>query len=61
MPKLNGKDCQCGSGLPMWAEYDGHGIFLFYACEKCRQKKLSKYRPDIKSRYECDEPIEADY
>jgi hypothetical protein len=52
--------CDCGSGLLPDAEFDGYGIFLFYGCRKCRKQKLSKYRPDIKKRYQCDEAIEPE-
>jgi len=52
--------CSCGSKLPKHALYDGHDIFLTYACEKCEKKKLSGYRSDIMDRYECDEPIDSD-
>jgi hypothetical protein len=52
--------CRCGSGLEAYPEYDGHGIFLDYMCDKCRKKKMSKYRPDIMEAYECDEPIEPE-
>jgi hypothetical protein len=52
--------CHCGSGLSAHADFDGYGIFLFYACDKCREKKIKQFRRDIFERYECDEPIEAD-
>jgi hypothetical protein len=55
------KPCKCGSGLNCYGEYDGYGIFLFYACDKCVKEKLSHYRYDIKERYECDDPIDEDY
>jgi hypothetical protein len=42
------------------AHFDGHGIFLFYACDECYEKKIKGYRPDILTHYECDEPIEAE-
>ena len=29
-----------------------------YTCDKCHQKKMATYRPDIKQRYQCDEPID---
>lgn len=54
------KLCPCGSGLPRIEEVDGYGIYLFYACDKCRKEKLDKYRPDIKERYEADENIEPE-
>lgn len=52
--------CRCGSGEHREALYDGYGIFLTYACEKCKKEKLSHFRPDIMTRYESDEPIEED-
>lgn len=54
------RPCECGSGLYPSALLDGHGIFLTFACERCRKEKLSHFRPDIMSRYGCDEPIEPD-
>jgi hypothetical protein len=54
------RECSCGSKEWPEAIYDGHGIFLCYACDKCRAKKLKDYRPDIFESYECDEPIEAE-
>lgn len=55
--------CSCGSGLISDAQYDARGIFLTYACDKCRKRKLSGFRPDVLTdpNYECDEPIESDY
>jgi hypothetical protein len=52
--------CPCGSGKEAEALFDGYGIFLTYACDKCEKKKLAGYRPDIMEAYECDEPIEAE-
>jgi len=52
--------CSCGSGEYPEPEHDGHGIFLFYACDKCRKEKLSHYIPNIKEYYETDEPIESE-
>jgi len=57
------RPCDCGSGLSSEWEYDGQGIPLCRACSKCKQKKLSKYRPEILKRYtqaDVDEPIEPD-
>lgn len=54
------RKCDCESGLDRYALKDGYGIFLCYACQKCEEKRLSRYRPDIMSEYECDEPIEPD-
>lgn len=55
-------ECPCGSGREAGAEFDGRGIFLVYACSKCRKEKLSRYRPEVltDSFYECDETIEPD-
>lgn len=52
--------CSCGSKLPKHALYDGYGIFLCYACDRCEKEKLSHYRSDIMEAYECDEPIDED-
>ena len=52
--------CTCGSGERPRAQYDGYGIFLCYTCSKCEAERMARYRPDIRSRYQCDEPIEAD-
>ncbi len=53
--------CSCGSGEYPYPLYDGYGIFLTYACEKCEKEKLSHFRPDIMERYDTDEQIEDDY
>jgi hypothetical protein len=42
------------------AKYDGYGIFLCYVCAKCEKEKLSKFRPDIFTRYETPEPIDEE-
>lgn len=52
--------CPCGSGEYKEKNFDGYGIFLCYTCPKCEDEKLSRYRPDIHERYECDEQIEDD-
>jgi len=54
------KLCPCGSGEPRRELKDGYGIFLTFACDKCERDKLAKFRPDIMSRYDTDEPIEAE-
>lgn len=56
------RKCDCGSGEYSEAEYDARGIFLTYACPKCKKEKLSKYRSDVlmNSQYEADEPIEPE-
>jgi hypothetical protein len=55
------KRCPCGSGKEAEALYDGHNIFMTYACDACRKKKIAKFRPDIFEKYETDEQIEEDY
>jgi len=52
--------CTCGSGERREAQYDGHGIFLCYTCEKCYARKMQGYRSDIFERYEADEPIDEE-
>lgn len=58
MPRL--QKCPCGSGQVPEALHDGYNIFLCYACDKCKARKLKGYRSDIMTRYDCDEPIDAD-
>lgn len=46
-----------------WAEYDAQGIYLCRVCSKCREDKLSRYRPEILTGYDqsdVDEPIEPE-
>lgn len=52
--------CNCGSGFPRHPIHDGYGIFLTYVCEACEQTKLEGFRPDIMTRYACDEDIDSD-
>lgn len=54
------RDCRCGSYLPREPQYDARGIFLCYACPKCKPEKLSGYRPEVLTdpNYEADEDIE---
>lgn len=54
-------DCGCRSHQARYPLYDGYGIFLCYACDRCRGEKLDRYRSDIMESYDADEPIEADY
>jgi hypothetical protein len=60
MPRPTEQPCRCGSGAYPYALHDGHGIFLCYACDSCRAKKLAGYRPDILEFYDADEPIESE-
>jgi hypothetical protein len=44
-----------------WPENDAQGIYLCRVCDKCREAKLSRYRPEILTGYtqeDVDEPIE---
>ena len=46
-----------------WWEYDAQGIPLCRVCEKCREQKLARYRPEILHGYsqgDVDEPIEPE-
>ena len=52
--------CDCNSGQFRFPLKDGYGIFLTYVCDKCIDKKLKRYRPDIMEQYQCDEPIEPE-
>lgn len=38
--------------------YDGYNIYLATVCEKCEDAVLLRYRSDINTHYECDEPID---
>lgn len=55
-------DCPCGSGLYREPQYDARGIFLCYACAKCRHEKLLPFRPEVLTdpNYDHDEPIEPE-
>jgi hypothetical protein len=54
--------CPCGSGAEAFAEYDARGIFLCFACGRCRKHKLAGYRSEVltDSQYEADEEIEPE-
>jgi hypothetical protein len=54
------QSCPCGSGEYPTAQYDGYGIFLCYTCPRCEKERMKTYRSDIRERYECDEPIDAE-
>ena len=60
MAKQGLEQCHCGSKLYAPARFDGHGIFLTYACDSCWREKLKSYRPDIMKHYEADEAIDED-
>tara|TARA_Y100000310_G_C20223506_1_gene596802 strand:- start:31 stop:213 length:183 start_codon:yes stop_codon:yes gene_type:complete len=54
--KLEYHDC----GSDGRAEYDARGLYLTQVCDKCRDVKLAKYRPEVLTdpNYYTDEPIE---
>jgi hypothetical protein len=55
--------CDCGSGQPSWWEVDGNNIPLCRVCPKCKDRKLSQFRPEILRPYtqeDVDEPIDPD-
>jgi hypothetical protein len=57
---MTARPCDCGSGEFSWWENDAQGIPLCRVCDKCRSRKLAKYRPEILSGYtqqDVDEPI----
>ena len=53
------KPCPCGSEKNSWWENDARGIPLARVCVECKDKRLSKYRPEVltDSNYYADEPI----
>lgn len=56
------RPCPCGSGLASrWAN-DARNIPLARVCPKCRDERLSSYRPEVltDSNYAANEPIEED-
>ena len=55
-------ECPCGSGEQPEPVYDARGIFVTFVCDKCREKKLSGFRPEIftDGDYECDEPVDPE-
>jgi hypothetical protein len=51
-------ECNCGSKKHSWWKVDGYGIPLVRVCKDCERKKMKRFRPDIDTRYEADEPID---
>ena len=49
---------QCGDAGEK--QYDGYNIYLCTTCPICHNIKMSQFRSDIHSQYECDEPIEPE-
>jgi hypothetical protein len=41
------RPCPCGSGESSWWVSDARGIPLARVCSTCREKQLSKYRPEV--------------
>jgi len=63
----NPQEHVCVGGEPSteysWWEHDAQGIPLYRVCDRCRDAKLSTYRPEILSGYDqsdVDEPIEPE-
>jgi hypothetical protein len=57
------KPCPCGSGENSYWQLDGNGIPLARVCSVCKQKTLSKFRPEILRPYtqnDVDELIDED-
>lgn len=57
------RPCPCGSEESSWWAHDAQGIPLCRVCSKCKDEKLSRYRPEILSGYtqaDVDEPIEPE-
>lgn len=54
--------CQHGEhiGHAYWL-HDGHGIPLAKVCNHCKATVVKRYRPDIFSTYDAEEPIEPNY
>lgn len=47
-----------------WWEHDAQGIPLCRVCDRCRARKLARYRPEILTGYnqaDVDEPIDGEY
>lgn len=44
------------------SEHDARGIYLTRVCDRCREAKLSTYRPEVLTnpRYQVDELIDGD-
>jgi hypothetical protein len=55
-------ECPCGSGLASRWESDARGLPLCRCCPKCRDERLSAYRPDVltDSNYWTDEPVDPE-
>lgn len=55
-------ECPCGSGEYSEPVSDARGIYIGRMCDKCRDERLSGFRPEVLTDpdYECDEPIEED-
>jgi hypothetical protein len=50
MTTREGSPCNCGSGQPRRALYDGNGIFCAYVCSRCEDRVRARYRPEILNR-----------
>lgn len=52
--------CQCGSGEPSWWQLDAKGIPLVRVCNKCKERRLKQYRPEViyDPNYSHEEPMD---
>jgi hypothetical protein len=62
MTNYQRRACTCGSGsglLSFW-RYDARGIELCRTCDKCHDKQMAKYRPEVLTDpdYWHEEPID---
>lgn len=60
---MNETDCSAHTKHDgSWWEKDARGIPLARVCQKCKAKKLAKYRPEVltDSNYGADEPIDSE-
>lgn len=51
------------SSEPSWWAHDAQGIPLCRVCDRCRDEKMSRYRPEIIAGYDqhdLDEPIDPE-
>jgi len=62
MATYDGKPCPCGSGLMSRWVNDARGIPLARCCDRCRQRRLAEFRPEVLTDpgYETTEDVDAD-
>jgi len=54
------RECPCGSGLTPSAAHDARGIFLTFVCNRCEERKMRAFRPEVLTDpcYDAEEPID---